>query len=135
MKRSTPLQRLTPLRRTKGIPRVSEKRADENAHYRALCIRFLNEHSYCQVCLDRAKRFGKQDIGHGASMSVKVRHAVMVHHKGRRYGKWLLDTRWFLAVCQEDHDHIEHHGDWAREQGYLLTPEQRRAITPTVTPL
>jgi hypothetical protein len=114
---------------------ASPKCKVENAHLRILCERFLAAHPLCQVCLDLAKHEGVREVTPLITVSRGIQAATQVHHIGRRHGAWLLDTMWFLAVCGLHHDRIEKHGEWARDRGYLLTPEQRRLIIPTPTPI
>lgn len=141
MKRS-PLQRKTPLKRglsqlrrtplkkkpSKGLRPRSKKRAAQESVYRKKAALFLQKHTHCKVC---------QDLGMtGAILELDTPNyrgifqiptpATEVHHMGRRHGKWLLDERFWLPVCNPHHLFIEQHGDWAREHGYLLTPEQKR---------
>ncbi len=118
MTRTKPLSRLTPLRRTKRIPAVSKKRKEQNAEYAKLREEFLWHHPQCQVCLQEKVK----------DVQVIVQPSTQVHHANRRSGKLLLDTRFFVAVCAPHHDKIERHGDWARENGWLVTPEERSKI-------
>lgn len=121
LKRRTPLKRGSPIKRgappiqrskTDGLQRnaplakVSAKRKKENASYTKLRKEFLAAHFKCEVC-------GKAQ-------------ATEIHHKARRYGKWLCDVRFFLATCRTCHLKIENEGEWARTMGFLLTPEQLR---------
>lgn len=135
LKRKTPLARGTvPLRRSRLAP-VSDKRQAENTEYDRLRVVFLAFNPECKPCQDAERQFGSQDIAPPECPPVfitrKVQPSTQVHHMGRRHGKWLLDTRFFLPCCQYHHDLIERHGDWARSRGYLLTPEQRRLLQPT----
>lgn len=122
MKRSPLKPSTKPLLRRKPLSKVSDKRRRKGKTYAELRKKFLEEHPECEVCLKESKK------AFYLGGSVKVNGATQVHHKGRRNGKWLLDTRHWLPVCAEHHQYIEGHGDWARMCGYILTPEQRRLL-------
>lgn len=85
----------TPLRR------VSKHRTKELRQYAKLRHYFLNEHPFCMV--------------RGCAPLV----ATDVHHMAGRWGKHLLDTEKFLAVCSRCHLKIHCHPKWARGMGYL----------------
>lgn len=87
---------------------VAKWRVARNAEYSKLRGEFLAENPVCQVTGCREQ-------------------SCDVHHKARR-GKFLLRADTFLACCRPHHQQIEENPDWAKSQGYLLTPEQRRAI-------
>lgn len=153
--RKTPLKRLSqlkrsPLRRTIGLKQssplrqgkhglvrkkrmkqVSKKREGENKEYSKLRKQFLKDHPWCRVCQDLGMSAGTftYDYPGGRIILPIGRKATEVHHQGRRNGKWLTDVRFFLPVCRAHHDYIEKHGDWARQRGYLLSPEDRRSAT------
>jgi hypothetical protein len=102
----------------KPMKQRSAKRAKEEAEYSRLRKEFLKDRCACHVCQDEV--IAKQRTA--ASTSTEV------HHMGRRTGKWLLDTRYWLPVCSPHHRLIEANGNWARSNGYLLTIAQRRAV-------
>jgi len=99
--KATPRQRIKP---------VSAKRNSEGAEYTRLRKEFLAAHPVCQFpgCTCREK--------------------LEIHHKARR-GRFFLRTDTWMAVCRWCHTQIEQNPTWAKEHGYLVTPEQRRAIT------
>jgi len=92
----------------KRIKAVSSKRQREGAEYTRLRTEFLKAHPVCQIpgCTSRY---------------------LEIHHKARR-GKFFLRTDTWMAVCGKHHQWIEDHPAWSKTHGYLLTPEQRRAI-------
>lgn len=117
------------LRKTK-LKQRSEKRAKQEKKYSKLRKEFLKTHPHCKVCLDLGMTAGDRVTSLPGMVSVcpiPVK-ATEVHHMARREGKLLLDTRFFLPVCRPHHQWIEAHGDWARQQGYLLSPEQRKKL-------
>lgn len=131
LQRHSPLKRGQPLSRSSRLPRVSQKRKAENAEYEKRRVKFLKENPWCRVCRDLGMSHGTLTIslpGMAAQIPLSV-PATEVHHMGRKYGKWLLDTRFFLPTCRPHHDFIEAHGDWARAHHYLLTQEEIRKIT------
>lgn len=96
----------------KPLPKVSKKRAVENAKYTVKRLEFLGkpENKICPVT-------GKE--------------AIEIHHKLGRIGfadQWarinnmslLLDSRFWLAVSREGHMKIEMNPEWAKENGYSL---------------
>ncbi len=92
----------------KRIKAVSSKRVREGAEYTKLRAEFLKAHPVCQVI--------------GCNQP-----STDLHHKARR-GRFFLRVDTFFATCHPHHDQIEANPEWAKSQGYLLTPEQRRAI-------
>lgn len=82
-----------------AIRRVSKKRAKENALYTKVKNAYMQDHPVCEAC----QNYMSQSL----------------HHKARR-GKYLCDTRYFLACCNLCHSKIEMFPKWAREMGYLL---------------
>ena len=92
------------------IRAVAKKRVARNAEYAKLRREFLAEHPFCQV------------RGCGS-------HSCDVHHKARR-GRFLLRVDTFLSCCRDHHTKIEENPEWAKANGYLLTPEQRRILLP-----
>lgn len=96
----------------KPLPKVSKKRAIENAKYTVAKIQFMSkpENNVCPVT--------KQET-------------TDIHHKMGRVGfadQWarinnvplLLDTRFWLAVSRDGHRQIEENPNWAKEMGYSL---------------
>jgi hypothetical protein len=96
----------------KPIPKVSKKRAVENAKYTVKKIIFMSkpENKICPVT---------------------GQPTTDIHHKAGRVGfadSWarinniplLLDERFWLAVSREGHRQIEEQPEWAKENGYSL---------------
>lgn len=88
--------------RRAGLKKVSKKMEKVNREYTKLRKQFLLENSHCALC--------------GAP-------ATDIHHRRLR-GKYMLDVTTFMAVCRFDHDRIHGNPAWAREQGYLLAPNE-----------
>lgn len=106
---------LTPKRRQpvskkprQRIKPKSDRRKKDDVEYEKLKREFFAEHPYCQV--------------HGCQ-----KLATDIHHKARR-GPFLLRVDTWMAVDRQHHDQIESNPAWAKENGYLLTPEQRRKL-------
>jgi hypothetical protein len=91
------------------IKPVSAKRNSEGAEYTRLRKEFLAAHPVCQF------------------PGCTCREGLEIHHKARR-GRFFLRTDTWMAVCRWCHTQIEQNPTWAKENGYLLTPEQRRTI-------
>jgi len=84
----------------KHIPPISQKREVLNAVYSVLRIKFLKEHTMCQ-----------------AHLSGCTQSSTDVHHKKGRIGEFLLEVKYWLAVCRHCHDWIETHPEEAKEKG------------------
>jgi hypothetical protein len=78
---------------------VSDKRKTQQRQYWSLRKEFLKEHPVCEDC--RKKRSGE------------------VHHTRGRWGKLLVDTQYWMAVCWDCHAKIHENPRLAREKGYL----------------
>ena len=135
MKRNKPLQRHTPLARSrKPIRRATPKRANQLREYAKRRVRFLAEHPICGVWL---KQNGWQQIGIAdsyvrqkvATVDFVSAHclraggapaATEIHHRAKRRGALLLEEAFWLQVCAANHELIEQHKSWARENGFLL---------------
>jgi hypothetical protein len=104
------------LKKRKPMKQRSAKRVKEEKEYSRLRKEFLKANPICQVCREKE----------GVGMWML---ATQVHHRGRRTGKWLLATKFWLGTCAHHHRQIEGEGEWARQNGYLLTIAQRRAIS------
>src|SRR5690554_3818788 len=50
----------------------------------------------------------------------RAKAAVQIHHKRGRLGADLLDTRYFMGVCDECHSLVHSDPTWAYEQGFLI---------------
>jgi len=83
------------------IPSVSKKRKVENAQYTVLRIEFLSkpENKICPIT-----GWPTTDI----------------HHKKGRVGDLFLDTKYWIALSREGHQHVEDNPEWAKENGYSL---------------
>lgn len=125
MKRSDPIQRKTPMKRTgfqrkPGTPlkrsrlkRVSPKRIAEGKIYSGVRKGFLArpENHHCKVCAD---------------LNCFPRHpAVEIHHIRGKEGKMLYDSRFFLPVCRPHHDKIEVEKEWAWKRGYRASRDRK----------
>lgn len=89
------------LKAMKPIPKVSDKRKIENAKYSVLRIEFLGkpENKICPIT-----GWPTTDI----------------HHKKGRVGDLFLDTKYWIALSREGHQHVEDNPEWAKENGYSL---------------
>lgn len=114
------LSRTQPLRRTR-LRRSSSKRAKQNAAYLRALIFYLGRHPYCQCWIARHEIDEHAVIGnHGFFHGKAVPYANSIHHRNKRDGERLLDERWWMAICDEQHRWIEAHKEEARLLGYLL---------------
>ena len=89
------------LKAMKPISKVSDKRKIENAKYSVLRIEFLGkpENKICPIT-----GWPTTDI----------------HHKKGRIGDLFLDTKYWVALSREGHQHVEDNPEWAKENGYSL---------------
>lgn len=96
----------------KPLPKISKKRAVENAKYTVSKIQFMSKPEN-KVC------------------PVTGQPTTDIHHKMGRVGfadsyarinniTLLLDTRFWLAVSRDGHRQIEESPIWAKENGYSL---------------
>jgi len=99
------LKRKKPLKAKQGfkvkggkLRPVSKSKSKVNEQYKAVRIKYLNDHPNCEAC--------------GCP-------ACDIHHKRGR-GKFLSDATTFMATCRECHIAIHHNPKWAREKGYLI---------------
>lgn len=89
------------LKSMKPIPKVSKKRQVENAKYSVLRIEFLGKPEN-QIC------------------PITGWPTTDIHHKKGRIGELFLDTRYWVALSREGHQHVEDNPEWAKENGYSL---------------
>jgi hypothetical protein len=99
MKRTVPLRRKTPMRRSR-IKQVSTARAIANRIYGVARKQFLAEHPHCQCC--------------------DHRRSTQVHHTRGRTGKNFLDKTTWLAVDVGCHEWIHNNPNKARVLGWLV---------------
>ena len=118
----------------KPLPRVTKKRAKENRQYNARVKVWLTEHPVCEVwCKENGFKWvapgiyhslvdGKQYPGVGLIYAFEwlAPRATQCHHRNKRRKSMLLDERYWLAVCDENHKRIEENKSWARANGFLL---------------
>lgn len=92
-------------------------REDPRMLYRLRRRRFLKKHRYCEVRMCRELLVAR-GVEEGLVREDYVSRATSVHHvRGR--GRFLLDAKTWLAVCEPCHRYIHDHPAWAREQGFL----------------
>lgn len=93
-------------------------RQDPRKLYRRLRRKFLRERRWCEVGLCRELLLAGGGVKPEEVRADWVARATSVHHvRGR--GRFLLDTKTWLAVCEPCHRYIHDHPAWARERGYL----------------
>lgn len=121
------------------IRRMSAKRSAQSKDYTLTRHEYLEAHPLCQVSLREAgipESVGLDSWKHileergvvppggirifweGKIVPISLSHQI--HHRNKKHGTRLTDTRWFLAVCIVMHNKIETEKSWARERGYLL---------------
>lgn len=99
--------RKTPLKRTKGLNKISSKRRKENPIRRALVEQHLALVPYCEASL----------IGVGCNFTASDIHEIVP--RGRRPGAH-LDPELFCSLCRQCHSWITGHPDWADRHGFML---------------
>ena len=91
--------------RRKPLRPVRPKKLKESREYREKAAAWLANHPLCQC---------------GVACVVNWAKPTQVHHiRGR--GKYLLDERYWLAVCFECHEWIHAHPREAKERGWLMS--------------
>lgn len=94
----------SPLRRKKGLRKVSSKHKRQLGVYYAVRENYLQNHPICEAC--------------------KIRLSTEIHHmKGR--GKHLCNTDYFMAVDRGCHRWIHDHPAEARTLGLLISKFQK----------
>lgn len=91
----------SPLKRTSRLNPVSKKRRIQNATYSKLRKEHLAKHKKCEVC--------------------NTKEPNQIHHRRGRWGERLNDAAFFLAVCEDCHNKIHQHPDWAYANGYMIS--------------
>ena len=127
MKRGRPLARRTPLRRR------SPRRRQEDGVYALRQALFLAEHPWCQGWLAE-RGLTEADLRRGGGLIrvadhtglVKPPASTVVHHRNKRRGARLNDTRFWMALSGPFHARVEANKGWARARGYLLPFEADR---------
>ena len=126
LKRYTPLKRSPLKRSTTRLARQSTKRAKETNSYRRIAAAYLNAHPICQIWIARMGFKESEvlqdycDFGCTFYRGLLAPKATQIHHRNKRNGVRLCDTRWFMSACDHEHDQVENRKAWAREQGFLL---------------
>jgi hypothetical protein len=93
-----------PLKATKRMSTVSEKRAARDRRYGIERLDFLSEHRICEAQLPDICEVG----------------AVEVHHKGGRARSVFFRRSWWLACCRACHRWITEHPEEAIDRGLSL---------------
>jgi len=91
----------------KPIKKVSPKRSSQNQQYAKLRKEYLEAYPVCEV----------------PECHAKAKH---IHHMAGRENEKLLDTNYFLAVCEPCHHRITVDSAWAIANGYSVL----RSVTP-----
>jgi hypothetical protein len=90
----------TPLKASKPMRRVSERRKKENKLYTQVRNDYLATHPRCECCIKAP--------------------ATEIHHRRGRWKSRLTDITYFLAICRPCHDRIHHNPEWAYATGLML---------------
>lgn len=98
----------SPLRRKKGLRKVSAKQKGRLAEYYRKRDEYMATHPFCEMHLMAGLKFPAQDL----------------HHKRGR-GKYLCDERYFSSLCRLCHDTIHNNPSWARKTGWLISKFQK----------
>jgi len=101
-------------KKSKVIPKMSEKRAKQIEEYMKKRKDYLRERPLCNAW----SRI------HGWAMDAGLKafrreRATEIHHKRGRIGKMLLDERFWVAVSRTSHNWIHAHPTEARKLGLL----------------
>lgn len=83
----------------KFIPKRTEKRAEQEKIYNARVKIWI--------------------VGKMCAVFPKLK-ATQCHHRKGRWGKLLLDERYWLPVSQEGHDYIHDHPEWSRDREFMI---------------
>ena len=91
---------------------------------------YLAAHPFCQIFMAR-NRINERDVldlysGWDSSMGYipyrgfRIPFANQIHHRNKAHGERLLDKRWWMACCREEHEWVENHKSEARRMTLLL---------------
>lgn len=119
------MKRSSSLRRTTRLASVSERRQTQKSEYTREAARYLAEHPYCQIfCfrheLDERAVIKSRGVLVFSGKTIEVPRSEEIHHRNKRDGVRLLDKRYWMAACREQHDWVEDHKDVSRALGLLL---------------
>lgn len=111
----------------KPLPKRTKKRAAEERLYRKLAMEYLIANPICQVWLKEngwtrqtGMALGRANGETAHLLTIAGPRSTELHHRAKRRGKLLCDTRYFLAVCSANHAKIEQNLGWARKEGFSL---------------
>lgn len=90
---------ISKLAKRKFIPKRSKKRAEQEKIYNARVKVWI--------------------VGKKCVVFTKEK-ATQNHHRKGRWGKLLLDERYWLPVSDAGHKYIHAHPEWAREKGFMI---------------
>ncbi len=126
---------IRPKKQRKPIPRKSKRKSQQDRFYEIVRAQFLKDHPFCQHWiaengLDEDKivanngwyLVNKNDplfVKPNYSGNARVPESTEIHHKKGR-GKYLLDTRYFMAVRSGHAFYIHGNTKDAYAKGYML---------------
>lgn len=103
------------------IRRVSRARRVQNNGYTAARREYLAAHPFCQITIARQGLDEAEVVrASGWAGGIRVPRATAIHHRNKRDGARLTDTRWFLSTCWREHEWVEGDKQTARLLGFLL---------------
>jgi hypothetical protein len=88
------------MRNRSGLRGESPKRHEERLEYQRRRLIFLSANPICQFC--------------------RTLKSTCIEHTAGRDGKWLLDERYWKAVCGRCADYITNHGKEAMRRGFKV---------------
>lgn len=108
----------------KALPRASSLRSKQRRQYSKLRKVYLLAHPYCQSYIWRNKLSEEKLIVSKGVWYVNGFRCVsppstQIHHRNKANGSRLLNTDYWLAVCDSEHVTIEEFKDVARKVGFL----------------
>lgn len=119
----------TPLKRSKKpIRKVSQKRAPQLRQYTKDRLDFLEKNPWCQIYIRRFNIDPAEVREHNGAYKVMnlgtaywkmVPLATDIHHVRGRVGLMLLDQKYWMSACREQHDWAHANGKQARLQGII----------------
>lgn len=95
---------ITAPKKSKAIPKVSQKQLERLKAYKKVRDAFMKEHEYCQAQLE----------------GICLGKATDTHHSKGKVGDLLTDVRYFFALCRACHSKIEVSPTLAKELGFSL---------------
>lgn len=108
-------------KKCRRIPTIRKERAAERRMYNKDRDEYLKAHPYCQIFIAQ-NRLNEEEVisAEGFLRGLCIPLATQIHHRNKTNGPRLLDKRWWMSACHEEHQYVENHKEESRKIGLLL---------------